>query len=122
METIRRIIGAARGGLFRHIQPGRLLRAAMPEVFPVTAAAALLAAYGMPAGMGSLFGAGGSYALPVLGIAFLCAIWCAGMNIYPAFAGTVLGSLAGVRKARLRRCLSCSAHFCKRKRNAFRKE
>lgn len=97
METIRRIIGAARGGLFRHIQPGRLLRAAMPEVFPVTAAAALLAAYGMPAGMGSLFGAGGSYALPVLGIAFLCAIWCAGMNIYPAFAGTVLGSLAGGR-------------------------
>ena len=97
METIRRIIGAARGGLLRHIQPGRLLRAAMPEVFPVTAAAALLAAYGMPAGMGSLFGAGGSYALPVLGIAFLCAIWCAGMNIYPAFAGTVLGSLAGGR-------------------------
>ena len=97
METIRRIIGAARGGLFRHIQPGRLLRAAMPEVFPVAAAAALLAAYGMPAGMGSLFGAGGSYALPVLGIAFLCAIWCAGMNIYPAFAGTVLGSLAGGR-------------------------
>ena len=97
METIRRIIGAARGGLFRHIQPGRLLRAVMPEVFPVTAAAALLAAYGMPAGMGSLFGAGGSYALPVLGIAFLCAIWCAGMNIYPAFAGTVLGSLAGGR-------------------------
>ena len=97
METIRRIIGAARGGLFRHIQPGRLLRAAMPEVFPVTAAAALLAAYGMPAGMGSLFGVGGSYALPVLGIAFLCAIWCAGMNIYPAFAGTVLGSLAGGR-------------------------
>ena len=97
METIRRIIGAARGGLFRHIQPGRLLRVAMPEVFPVTAAAALLAAYGMPAGMGSLFGAGGSYALPVLGIAFLCAIWCAGMNIYPAFAGTVLGSLAGGR-------------------------
>lgn len=97
METIRRIIGAARGGLFRHIQPGRLLRAAMPEVFPVTAAAALLAAYGMPAGMGSLFGAGGSYALPVLGIAFLCAIWCAGMNIYPAFAGTVLGSFAGGR-------------------------
>ena len=90
METIRRIIGAARGGLLRHIQPGRLLRAAMPEVFPVTAAAALLAAYGMPAGMGSLFGAGGSYALPVLGIAFLCAIWCAGMNIYPAFAGMVL--------------------------------
>ena len=41
METIRRIIGAARGGLFRHIQPGRLLRAAMPEVFPVTAATAL---------------------------------------------------------------------------------
>ena len=97
METIRRFIGAARGGLFRHIQPGRLLRAAMPEVFPVAAAAALLAAYGMPAGMGSLFGAGGSYALPVLGIAFLCAIWCAGMNIYPAFAGTVLGSLAGGR-------------------------
>ena len=97
METIRRIIGAARGGLLRHIQPGRLLRAAMPEVFPVAAAAALLAAYGMPAGMGSLFGAGGSYALPVLGIAFLCAIWCAGMNIYPAFAGTVLGSLAGGR-------------------------
>lgn len=97
METIRRIIGAARGGLFRHIQPGRLLRAAMPEVFPVTAAAALLAAYGMPAGMGSLFGVGGSYALPVLGIAFLCAIWCAGMNIYPAFAGTVLGSFAGGR-------------------------
>lgn len=97
METIRRIIGAARGGLLRHIQPGRLLRAAMPEVFPVTAAAALLAAYGMPAGMGSLFGAGGSYALPVLGIAFLCAIWCAGMNIYPAFAGTVLGSFAGGR-------------------------
>lgn len=51
METIRRIIGAARGGLLRHIQPGRLLRAAMPEVFPVAAAAALLAAYGMPAGM-----------------------------------------------------------------------
>ena len=97
METIRRIIGAARGGLLRHIQPGRLLRAAMPEVFPVTAAAALLAAYGMPAGMGSLFGAGGSYALPVLGIAFLCATWCAGMNIYPAFAGTVLGSLASGR-------------------------
>ena len=101
METIRRIIGAARGGLLRHIQPGRLLRAAMPEVFPVTAAAALLAAYGMPAGMGSLFGAGGSYALPVLGIAFLCARWCAGMNIYPAFAGTGSGQSrsAGVRKA-----------------------
>lgn len=121
METIRRIIGAARGGLFRHIQPGRLLRAAMPEVFPVTAAAALLAAYGMPAGMGSLFGAGGSYALPVLGIAFLCAIWCAGMNIYPAFAGTVLGSLAGGRPqgaAAAMLILLCT--FCKRKRNAFR--
>lgn len=101
METIRRIIGAARGGLLRHIQPGRLLRAAMPEVFPVTAAAALLAAYGMPAGMGSLFGAGGSYALPVLGIAFLCAIWCAGMNIYPAFAGT--GSGQSRRRASARR-------------------
>lgn len=116
METIRRIIGAARGGLFRHIQPGRLLRAAMPEVFPVAAAAALLAAYGMPAGMGSLFGAGGSYALPVLGIAFLCAIWCAGMNIYPAFAGTVLGSLAGGRPqgaAAAMLILLCT--FCKEK-------
>lgn len=121
METIRRIIGAARGGLLRHIQPGRLLRAAMPEVFPVAAAAALLAAYGMPAGMGSLFGAGGSYALPVLGIAFLCAIWCAGMNIYPAFAGTVLGSLAGGRPqgaAAAMLILLCT--FCKRKGNAFR--
>lgn len=97
METIRRIIGAARGGLLRHIQPAGCSGQRCREVFPVTAAAALLAAYGMPAGMGSLFGAGGSYALPVLGIAFLCAIWCAGMNIYPAFAGTVLGSLAGGR-------------------------
>lgn len=93
METIKRILGAAGCGTLRGVRPIKLLRAVTPELLSI-AAAVLLAAYRLPESVQMLFAAGG---WPLLGIAFLCAVQCAGMNFYPVLAGTVVGSLASGR-------------------------